>query len=49
MGELYLRAGQRDDAYHAWNDLLTLWRNAEAPLHAKLRKSRNYCERVDAV
>ena len=29
IGELHARAGRRDEAHNAWNQLLTLWRNAE--------------------
>ena len=38
MGELYERAGQRDEAYRAWNDLLKLWRNAEGSAVREVRE-----------
>ena len=31
MGELYERAGQQTEANRAWNQLLTVWRNADGP------------------
>jgi serine/threonine protein kinase/tetratricopeptide (TPR) repeat protein len=38
MGELYERAGQRDQSQRAWNDLLTLWRNAEGAAALEVRE-----------
>lgn len=38
MGELYERAGQRDEAHRAWNDLLKLWRNAEGSAALEIRE-----------
>ena len=38
MGELYQRAGQRDSAQRVWNDLATLWRNADGPAALEVKE-----------
>jgi serine/threonine protein kinase/tetratricopeptide (TPR) repeat protein len=38
MGELYMAAGQPEQARKAWSDLVTLWRNAEGPARDIVRE-----------
>ena len=38
MGELYESAGQLNEAHRAWNDLLSLWRNADGPAAVEVRE-----------